>query len=241
MATADFYLKLVLATPAAIDQEHLRVLIWSDPTIPDRSEALLAHGADPTPALIAGAKLLEQSGAGMLAVPCNTAHAFLKSVQAEVGIPIIHMIEETANYVAALAPEVQCVGLLSTTGTQRAGLYQAWLEQKGITVLSPGAGSQENLVMPAIRAVRPDSRVSLLNPGSWWLPGNWLLRVPRRSSAVARRYPSDWRLGIWTCHSWILPGSLRTAWCSGPCTRSAEYSMQYATSPPKRSATSQAE
>jgi aspartate racemase len=140
MATADFYLKLVLATPAAIDQEHLQVLIWS--------------GADPTPALIAGAKLLEQSGAGMLAVPCNTAHAFLKSVQAEVGIPIIHMIEETANYVAALAPEVQCVGLLSTTGTQRAGLYQAWLEQKGITVLSPGAGSQENLVMPAIRAVK---------------------------------------------------------------------------------------
>ncbi|HYH76642.1 MAG TPA: amino acid racemase [Arthrobacter sp.] len=154
MATADFYLKLVLATPAAIDQEHLQVFIWSDPTIPDRSEALLAHGADPTPALIAGAKLLEQSGAGMLAVPCNTAHAFLKSVQAEVGIPIIHMIEETANYVGSLIPEVRCVGLLSTTGTQRAGLYQEWLEQKGITVLSPAADSQEKLVMPAIRAVK---------------------------------------------------------------------------------------
>lgn len=154
MATADFYLKLVLATPAAIDQEHLQVLIWSDPTIPDRSEALLALGADPTPALIAGATLLQQSGAGMLAIPCNTAHAFLKSVQAEVCIPIIHMIEETANYVRRLTPDVEYVGLLSTTGTQRAGLYQAWLEQKGITVLSPGVDSQENLVMPAIRAVK---------------------------------------------------------------------------------------
>jgi aspartate racemase len=165
MATADFYLKLVMATPAAIDQEHLQVLVWSDPTIPDRSEALLAHGADPTPALIAGAKLLEQSGAGMLAVPCNTAHAFLKAVEAEVGIPIIHMIEETANYVAALIPDVQCVGLLSTTGTQRAGLYQAWLEQKGITVLSPGADSQENLVMRAIRAVKAGQPSSAVKGG----------------------------------------------------------------------------
>jgi aspartate racemase len=154
MATADFYLKLVQATPAAIDQEHLQVLIWSDPTIPDRSEALLMHGADPTPALIAGARRLEQSGAGLLAVPCNTAHAFLASVQAEVGIPIIHMIEETANHVRMLTPDIQRVGLLSTTGTHRAGLYQAWLDQKGIRVLIPEPGSQENLVMPAIRAVK---------------------------------------------------------------------------------------
>jgi aspartate racemase len=154
VATADFYLKLVQATPAAIDQEHLRVLIWSDPTIPDRSEALLTHGADPTPALVAGAKLLQQSGAGMLAVPCNTAHAFLKSVQAEVSIPIIHMIEETANHVRALTPDIQRVGLLSTTGTQRAGLYQAWLDQKGISVLFPDADSQERLVMSSIRAVK---------------------------------------------------------------------------------------
>jgi aspartate racemase len=154
VATADFYLKLVQATPAAIDQEHLQVLIWSDPTIPDRSEALLMHGADPTPALVAGAQLLRQSGAELLAVPCNTAHAFLKSVQAEVGIPLIHMIEETANHVRMLTPDIQRVGLLSTTGTQRAGLYQAWLNQKGIQVLIPGADSQENLVMPAIRAVK---------------------------------------------------------------------------------------
>ena len=112
-ATADFYLKLIQATPAAVDQEHLQVLIWSDPTIPDRTEALLTHGEDPTPALIAGAEMLRRSGAGMLAVPCNTAHAFLAAVQAEVDIPIIHMIEETANYVHQLKPAIRRVGLLS--------------------------------------------------------------------------------------------------------------------------------
>lgn len=153
-ATADFYLKLVQATPAASDQEHLQVLIWSDPTIPDRTEALLTHGADPTPALIAGAQLLQKSGAEMLAVPCNTAHAFLAAVQKALEIPIIHMIEETANHVQQLKPHVKRVGLLSTTGTQKAGLYQAWLDQKGIQVLSPGEESQENLVMASIRRIK---------------------------------------------------------------------------------------
>lgn len=153
-ATADFYLKLVHATPATRDQEHLQVLIWSDPTIPDRTDALLTHGEDPTPALIAGARLLKEAGARMLAVPCNTAHAFLAAVQAEVDIPIVHMIEETAKYVRQLSPTVQKVGLLSTTGTRKAGLYQSWLDREGISVITPAADCQENLVMAPIRAVK---------------------------------------------------------------------------------------
>ncbi len=153
-ATADFYLKLVHATPAMRDQEHLQVLIWSDPTIPDRTDALLTHGEDPTPALIAGARLLKAAGAKMLAVPCNTAHAFLAAVQKEVDIPIVHMIEETAKYVQLLSPTVQKVGLLSTTGTQKAGLYQSWLDREGISVITPAADCQENLVMTPIRAIK---------------------------------------------------------------------------------------
>ncbi|MGO4585527.1 aspartate/glutamate racemase family protein [Arthrobacter sp. 2RAF6] len=163
-ATADFYLKLVQATPASSDQEHLQVLIWSDPTIPDRTDALLTHGADPTPALIAGAQLLQQSGAAMLAVPCNTAHAFLAAVQAAVDIPIVHMIEETANHVQLLTPHVHRVGLLSTTGTQKAGLYQAWLDKKGIEVLSPDAESQEHLVMASIRDIKAGKSGTAVRP-----------------------------------------------------------------------------
>lgn len=153
-ATADFFLKLVRATPATRDQEHLRVLIWSDPTIPDRTEALLANGVDPTPALIAGAKLLQESGASMLAVPCNTAHAFLSDVQRAVDIPIIHMIGETALRVQGLTPGVEKVGLLSTTGTQKARLYQSWLERRGIAVITPAGDSQDELVMDSIRAIK---------------------------------------------------------------------------------------
>ncbi len=235
VATADFYLKLVQATPASIDQEHLQVLIWSDPTIPDRSEALLTHGADPTPALVSGAKLLQQSGAGMLAVPCNTAHAFLKSVQAEVGIPLIHMIEETANHVRVLSPNIQRVGLLSTTGTERAGLYQAWLDQKGISVLSPGANTQENLVMPAIRAVKAGQSDSSVKSGLMMAALELVAAGAQAIIGGCTEVPVGLEGGDievpFVDPARILAESVvrRVLYESG------EYSMQYATSSPKRS------
>jgi aspartate racemase len=57
-ATADFYAKLVSTTPGVHDQDHLRTVIWSDPTIPDRTEALLGDGPDPTPWLLDGSRVL---------------------------------------------------------------------------------------------------------------------------------------------------------------------------------------
>ena len=48
-ATADFYTKLVALTPGATDQDHPKVVIWADPTIPDRTLALTENGPDPHP------------------------------------------------------------------------------------------------------------------------------------------------------------------------------------------------
>src|SRR5947208_2549783 len=44
LATADFYTKLVRLTPARTDQDHLRVLIDSNPKIPDRPAAVEQEG-----------------------------------------------------------------------------------------------------------------------------------------------------------------------------------------------------
>jgi aspartate racemase len=123
-ATADFYEKLIKATPARTDQEHLRVVMWADPTVPDRTEALKDAGAD------------------LIAVPCNTAHAFVPRIELQVGVRIIHMIEETARHIDAMSPPVDRVALLATTGTVKAGLYQDWLSRTGKKVLLPTAPEQ---------------------------------------------------------------------------------------------------
>ena len=46
------------------------------------------------------------------------------------------------------------MGLLSTTGTQKARLYQTWLERRGIAVISPAGDTQDELVMDSIRAIK---------------------------------------------------------------------------------------
>src|SRR2546428_7813554 len=75
LATADFYAKLVRLTPARTDQDHLRVIIDSNPQVPDRTRGLRGEGPDPTPALVATARGLERAGADLIAIPCNSAHA----------------------------------------------------------------------------------------------------------------------------------------------------------------------
>src|SRR5215204_4118179 len=76
LATADLYRKIILATPASCDQEHLPVVIDADPRVPDRTTALRGDGPDPLPALAVGAHRLRTAGAGVVVIVCNTAHAF---------------------------------------------------------------------------------------------------------------------------------------------------------------------
>ncbi|MFF4357622.1 aspartate/glutamate racemase family protein [Streptomyces sp. NPDC001604] len=157
-ATADFYAKLVATTPGTSDQDHLRTVIWSDPTIPDRTEALLGGGPDPTPWLLDGSRVLREAGATVIAIPCNTAHAFVPRIADQVGLPIVHMIGEVARHLTALSPRIRTAGLLATTGTVRAELYQEWLDRSGIRLVLPDADSQDHEVMAAIHAVKAGIR-----------------------------------------------------------------------------------
>ena len=68
-ATADFYQKLICATPAKADQDHLKVLIFSNPQVPDRTAAIRGEGPDPLPVLLASAQVLIQGGAGLITIP----------------------------------------------------------------------------------------------------------------------------------------------------------------------------
>ncbi len=152
-ATADFFAKLVRATPAATDQEHLRTIVWSDPSIPDRSEALLGRGPDPLPSLLVGLQLLDRAGATIIAIPCATAHAFLPQLRQATSRPILSMIEATVDGVLRTGPGVGAVGLLATTGTVRAGLYQDAFGRHGVECLLPADADQQS-VMAAIRLVK---------------------------------------------------------------------------------------
>lgn len=166
-ATVDFYAKLVRATPASRDQEHIRIVMVADPTIPDRSEAILGMGADPGPDLIHAAQQLVQANATMIAIPCNSAHAFLPRIAASVPVPIIDMVAESVRVVSRRSG-VRRVGILATSGTLAAGIYQRQFREAGIELVTPDISQQSSSVMPAIRATKagasPGAALRLLLP-----------------------------------------------------------------------------
>lgn len=151
VATVDFYAKLVRHTPAEHDQDHLRVVIWGDPQVPNRQEALLAGGTDPTPWLREGVSRLVGSGAQIVVVPCNTVHAYLRPVMAQAPVEFIDIIDTTVEAVVSL--DVGQVGLLATDGALAAGLFQDAFEAAGIECVLPSA-PQQGSVMELVMAVK---------------------------------------------------------------------------------------
>lgn len=145
-ATVDFYREVIRLTPAARDQEHIPVLIYSNPQVPERTKAILEGGEDPLPLMIETARLLERSGAGLLAMPCNTAHYYFEPLQASVRIPILNMIEQTVQAFRQRIPEGRKVGLLATSGTVQSGIYQETFSRHEVEVLAPDAAGQSAIM-----------------------------------------------------------------------------------------------
>ena len=145
LATADLFRKIVLLTDAARDNDHIRIYIDDNASIPDRTAAILSGGADPLPAMTDSLRKLEACGADCIIMPCNTAHYFLPRLQTLTAVPFLSMLEATARACAARFPG-GTAAVLATKGTLSAGLYQAALEQAGAPFLIPHDAEQDALM-----------------------------------------------------------------------------------------------
>lgn len=136
-ATADFFSKVVMATPAAADQDHLHILIDNNPKVPNRNEAVAGTGVSPAPVLAEMASRLETAGADFLVMVCNAAHAFQDAITDAVHVPFVSIIEETSDAVRTQLPTGAKVGVLASSGCLDAHLYQDALAARGLHALVP--------------------------------------------------------------------------------------------------------
>jgi aspartate racemase len=148
LATVDFMNKVVRLTEATRDQDHIKMIVEQNPQIPDRTEHLVHNGTDPTIAMFATCKKLEAAEADLIAIPCNTAHAFVDRMQTHLRIPVLNMLDETMAQVAARHPG-ELVGLLATSGTVASGVYAAAAERAGVKMIVPDDDHQ-SFVMESI-------------------------------------------------------------------------------------------
>lgn len=153
-ATVDFMRRLVAATPAHDDMDHLHVMVDNNPKIPSRIAALIeGTGADPTPALCQMAKGLEAQGADFLVIPCNTAHHYLPAIARSVHIPVLDMVDLSVQKLTAADPKPQRIGLLASPAVRLVGLYQKRIEQMGLQAVFPGP-HHESRLLEVIKAIK---------------------------------------------------------------------------------------
>jgi aspartate racemase len=148
-ATAYFYESIVNQTKADTDQEHIKAIIYSNPEIPPRTDAILGKGPSPTPLLVEGFQRLKDAGADFVVMPCVTAHFFYPEVKDQMDIHFISLPDESVKWAKDKVPELRKVGLVASSGTLDSRLFHDVFAQADIEIIHPEE-EEQNGVMEAI-------------------------------------------------------------------------------------------
>jgi len=151
LATVEFMQKIISRTPAHNDQQHIPMLVSNNPQIPDRTAYLISNGEDPYPALKQGMEQLQQAGAECIVMPCNTAHYWYPRLTNSCNVHTISIIDSVVN--EAKYRRYRTVGVLATSATMMAGMYQTKLAQQQIDAIETTEAEQQ-AVMNGIYAVK---------------------------------------------------------------------------------------
>ena len=157
MATAYLMELVTKMTKSSCDQEHLPMIVYSYPQIPDRTAYILKKTPNsPVPVIVRLAKQLQQQEVSAIAIPCITAHYFWQEISGQVDTPVLNALVGTAEHLRENG--VRKVGIMATDGTIATGLLQRTLENAGMEVLLPNAENQQgvmDLIYRDIKANRP--------------------------------------------------------------------------------------
>jgi len=158
-AGIDLNKKIFDQTISSRDQDHLNVLLASFPgQISDRTEYIYDKTIEnPAFQIYNVIKILNDQGADVIGIPCNTAHCthIFDVIQKMIlnnnmEINLINMIEETALFMQNHYGSVKTAGILATNGTVYTNIYTDVFSKYRISVLNPDDEIQNNCVHRAI-------------------------------------------------------------------------------------------
>ena len=154
-ATILLQQRLMSALPTAEDDgDHIPLLIDMNPQVPSRIDYLInLQGANPGPILAQMAKRLETAGAGALAMPCNTAHHFAKTIRSAVDIPFIDMVSLSAKTVSENSKVGDKIGILASPAMRMTGLFESALGALERKAIWP---EPDDHMLRAIRLIKKD-------------------------------------------------------------------------------------
>lgn len=157
LATAKFMSRVIDLTDAKSDQENVDMVILNHSSVPDRTDYLLDNSKEnPLPYLINDAKILENIGCSYIAMPCNTAHAFLDSIEENININVINMVKLTID--ECNERKMKKVGLMATRGTIKTNIFDKY---SNIELFKPNEDYQNIIDEFIFDKVKKNEEVSL--------------------------------------------------------------------------------
>lgn len=123
LAGLELHRLIIDATPAAKDQDHMQVVLFTNPSIPDRTQSLREDDGESF-ARAAGESVAElaRMNVNVMVMACMTAHSRLRQIQQQTtrpilsGPPLVHAAL-TTHY-----PKKK-IALLATPGSINSGVY----------------------------------------------------------------------------------------------------------------------
>lgn len=142
-------------TQAGKDQEHLPVIVMSFPgSIGDRTDFLEGNAIiNPAFSIAAIIRKLELAGAHVVGIACNTSHApgifdVIKEELDKAGtrVNLLNMPFETCRYIRENYKQASRIGLMTTNGTYRTGVYSDLLRSWGYEPVMPDIHFQHQVI-----------------------------------------------------------------------------------------------
>jgi aspartate racemase len=123
LASAEFLKTIYEFDQSDIEQQQQACILYSDPTFPDRTEAIINQSAEELLIrfLVETLEKLIQLGSSKIVITCITIHHFLPKVPANLRKNVISLID---LIIQDILQEKKRYLLLCTNGTRQAGIFQ---------------------------------------------------------------------------------------------------------------------
>lgn len=123
LAGIELHKLIVDMTPAAKDQDHIQVVLFTNPSIPDRTQSLKDNdGKEFQAAAGESVAQLEKMEVDVIVMACMTALSRLEAIQSHTHTPILSGIPLVHAAISTHYPKKQ-VALLATPGSINSGVY----------------------------------------------------------------------------------------------------------------------
>lgn len=123
-----------------------RCVISSLDFAPVYAEMVAGDSASVTRRMEEAAQQVRAAGADLVAILSNTGHFAADEVATAAGVPLVHLVRETAASIRAAHPQMRRLGLLATGFAVEAPFFGRWLtEHAGFELLLPDVEQQRRL------------------------------------------------------------------------------------------------